>query len=120
MLKDTRPAQVHNRGGGRGGHHHRLSPTGQQRLHLRGRFLLEPRNYVAVGVEGEADGAVAQYLLDDLRMDALREQQRRGGVPQVVEAHPWQPGPPRQGPFSDIIWGGAPVAQWIEQRFPKP
>lgn len=47
--------------------------------------------HVAVGVEGDADVGVPEHLGDDLRVDALREQQGGAGVPQVVEANVRQP-----------------------------
>jgi hypothetical protein len=48
--------------------------------------LLTLLEHVAVGVRGQHDGAVAQQVLDVLESEALGEQERRGGMPQVVEA----------------------------------
>jgi hypothetical protein len=41
---------------------------------------------VAVGVERAGDVRVPEHLEDALWVDALREQQRRAGVPEAVEA----------------------------------
>ena len=42
--------------------------------------------YVAVNVRGGGDVAVAKPLLDQLHLHALRDQERRAGVAQIVEA----------------------------------
>jgi hypothetical protein len=55
----------------------RTRPTGS-REGLRqpvGGSRLEPREHVAVGVQGDPDGRVAEALADDLRMLAHREHQ---------------------------------------------
>jgi hypothetical protein len=47
---------------------------------------------VAVEVDRGGDLAVSELLRDDLRVHALAEEQRGGGVAQVVEADARQPG----------------------------
>ena len=46
---------------------------------------------MAVGVRRQHDGAVPEEGLDVLKAEALRLQERRSGVAQVVEAEAWQP-----------------------------
>ena len=58
----------------------------EQLAHLFGRFPLHGGRDVRVCVECQADLGMAQNLMDDLGMHALREQQGGGGVAQVVEA----------------------------------
>ena len=41
---------------------------------------------MAIRLRGEHDGRVAEQVLDVLKGEALTQQERRGGVPQVVEA----------------------------------
>ena len=64
----------------------------EQLVEPPGRVALERRHHVRVGVERQRDLRVPEALLHDLRVDALREQQARVRVAQVVEAHPRQPG----------------------------
>jgi hypothetical protein len=52
---------------------------------------------VTVSIQRDRDGGVPEHLGDDLRVYALRQQQRGAGVPEVVEADLRQPGPPKQG-----------------------
>ncbi len=42
---------------------------------------------MAVGVESDTDGNVAQCLGDDLQVDSLLQESSREGVPQVVQPH---------------------------------
>ena len=49
-----------------------------------GGFLLESREDVAVGVEGQADLRVAERLHDNPGVDPLDEQQRSAGVAEIV------------------------------------
>ncbi len=44
-----------------------------------------------VGLERKADRGVPQHLLDDTRMQALTQEQRRTGVSEVVEPDRWEP-----------------------------
>jgi hypothetical protein len=52
--------------------------------HIR-RHALHVRRHVAVPVERHRDVGMAEALLDDLRMDALRQEQRRARVPEVMD-----------------------------------
>ena len=47
--------------------------------------LVQPRDDVAVGVEGDRDVRVAEPLRDDLGVDASAERERRRRVSQVVQ-----------------------------------
>ena len=58
----------------------------------RCRVLLHRGDCVAVGVERDRDRCVPEPLLDDLRMHAGLERERRVGVPQVVQPDLRQPG----------------------------
>jgi len=49
---------------------------------------------MGVNIQGDGHGAVAQPLLDDLGVDTGQEQERRMGMPQIMEANP----PPTQPP----------------------
>ncbi len=51
---------------------------------------------MAVDVQRYRYARVPEHLRDDLRVDALGEQQRRGGVPEVVEADVARPGSPQE------------------------
>jgi hypothetical protein len=57
----------------------------EHRIHVVGRNALELHEHVRVGVEREADLAVAQDLHDGARIDALQLQQRRAAMPQRVK-----------------------------------
>jgi hypothetical protein len=46
---------------------------------------------VAEGAAGEADLAVPEYLHDDARIDASRDEQRRTAMTQIMEAQPLKP-----------------------------
>jgi hypothetical protein len=51
---------------------------------------------LAVDIHGDLDGGVTHHLLDDLRVDATREHERRKCVPEVSEAVVvWDLGPPK-------------------------
>jgi hypothetical protein len=63
---------------------------GQCVLHGCGGLVPHTRHHVAVGAQGNRYRGVSQELLDELRMDALREQQRGTRMPQVVKADLWQ------------------------------
>jgi hypothetical protein len=57
----------------------------KSRVHLAGRFGIHMWQDVRIRVEGEGDLRVAQDFLHDLRMNALREQQRGARMPEVVK-----------------------------------
>jgi hypothetical protein len=59
----------------------------QQGAHPVGRLSREGRHDVAVDVHRRAHLAVAEQLPDHPRVDVLAQQQRRGGVPSVVQPH---------------------------------
>ena len=61
------------------------------RVEDRGRAARHRRGDVAVEVERDRDRRVAEHLGNDLRMHAATQEQRRGGVAQIVEADPRQP-----------------------------
>lgn len=60
-----------------------LAPVGIQLIHDVVQMALEQ---VAVGVERGHDRGMAQLRLHRLRVGALRDQQRRGGVSQFVRS----------------------------------
>ena len=70
----------------------RVSVTTEDRVHLRRCGALQSRHDVAVGIQCEADLAVAQDLHDCPGLDTLSEQERGCGVSQVVEPDRGQPG----------------------------
>ena len=75
-----------------------LTPSPAKDLvHLRRRLALQCRHHVRVGVERQADLRVAESFHDRARVDALREQQSRRGVPQVVIPNVREPGIPKDG-----------------------
>ena len=51
---------------------------------------------MGVGVESDGDAGVSQELLNELRVDVLREQERGAGVAQVVEGDLREAGPREQ------------------------
>ncbi len=53
---------------------------------------MERGNQVAVGIQGKGDGTMLQHLTHDLGMRSLCEEERGGGVPEIVKA--------------DIKWAG--------------
>ena len=53
---------------------------------------------MAVNIQRDRDARVPEHLGDDLRVHAFRGEQRRAGVPEVVEAHVGQ-GPDRTPRF---------------------
>ena len=59
----------------------------EEALRPAGGVFLEPRRDVAAGVESQHHRAVAEHLLNDLGMGALRKQQACRRVPQVVDAY---------------------------------
>ena len=64
------------------------------------------RRHVAVQVEGDADLGVPEQLGDDLRVDALPEQQGSGGISEVMEADERQAGRLEQraeGPVRHVV-----------------
>ena len=70
-----------------------MAKNGVQRLRS---LSLHRRRDVAVEVEGRADASVAQHLGYDLGVYALTQQERSGGVAQVMEANARQPSPLQQ------------------------
>ena len=44
-----------------------------------------------VGIEGQRDLTVSESLHDDTRVNSLRQQERRCGVAEVMDAERWQP-----------------------------
>jgi hypothetical protein len=65
----------------------RRSSTSNHVVQLRGSLLLKAPQYMAVNVERESNRGVPQSLLNDLWMDTRLEQQRGGGMTQVMEAN---------------------------------
>ena len=61
-------------------------------LYCGGGVFLHARQDVGIDLEGEGDRGVAKHLADDFGRDALREEQGRGSVAQVVEADVGEPG----------------------------
>ena len=61
---------------------------GEQTLHLCSGLGMYSRHHMAVGVERQGDGAVAEHLLDDLGVNAALEQLGCSGVAWVVDANP--------------------------------
>ncbi len=59
----------------------------EDRIHLECGFDADVWKDVRVGVERQADLRVPQDFLNDLRMDALRQQQRGAGMSEVVNAN---------------------------------
>ena len=51
---------------------------------------------MAVGVERDGDTRVSERLAHYLRVDALPPEQRRAGVPEVVEPYVGKPGTPEE------------------------
>ena len=68
----------------------------QRVFHRQRRRITQPRYHVAVDVERDRHARVPEQLGDYLRVDALRQEQRRARVPEVVEAYVRQPGPPQE------------------------
>ena len=62
----------------------------EQAGNCRGRFVVEGRADVAVDAEGDRDRGVAEAFLDDPRMDALLQSERRPRVAEAVEGEPRQ------------------------------
>ncbi len=52
---------------------------------------MEGWQHVGVGVEGQRDRAMAEQLLDHLRMNSPCQEMARRRVPEVVDSHPGQP-----------------------------
>ena len=65
----------------------------QERVQFGRRLASHFGQDMAVGVQGEGDLRMSEALLDDLRMDALGQQQSRRRMPQVVEPDRRKPGP---------------------------
>lgn len=65
-----------------------MSPTllTQRVLHRASRRASQSRYHVAVDVECNGHTRVPERLGDDLRVYAIRQEQRGAGVPEVVEA----------------------------------
>ena len=55
-------------------------------VHRAGGGISHVRQHVRIDVEREANVGVTQELLDELGVDALPQQERSAGVPQVVKA----------------------------------
>ena len=49
---------------------------------------------MGIDIQGDGHTAVPQPLLDNLGMDTGQEQERRMGMPQIMEANPLQPSHP--------------------------
>ena len=62
----------------------------EQRLHMFGDFRVKGRSDVAIRVERERDGAVAEELLNDLRVHAPTKQMRGRGMPEIMNPDPRQ------------------------------
>jgi hypothetical protein len=60
-------------------------------IHCGRRVTVHSRNDVAIGVEREGDGGMAEHLRDELDVNALDEQDRRCGVAHVMESDGRQP-----------------------------
>ena len=86
----------------------------QRAFHSGGGLVAHAREVVRVGVKGEADVRVPEELLHELRVYPLGEEQRRAGVPEVVEAHVGQPR------FREDRLEGAPVYVGGSQRRADP
>ncbi len=59
----------------------------QQRIQPRRRLFLHTREYVRIGVHRQRDRCVPEHLLDDLRMLAVDETERRRCVTKIVEPY---------------------------------
>lgn len=70
-----------------------LRPLRQPRVEVRGGFLLEAGQNVALGVEGHRDAGMAQVLADHFGVDAPGQEEAGVGVPQIVKPHGRQAGP---------------------------
>jgi hypothetical protein len=70
-----------------------MRTRGQQLSHLVGSLLLHRWQDVRVGVERHGDAGVPEPLGCDLGVYPAAQQQRRGGVPEIVE--PQRVGEPR-------------------------
>ena len=53
---------------------------------------MERGNQMAVGVQGKGDGTMPEHLTHDLGMRSLCEEERGGGVPEIVKADMGQAG----------------------------
>ena len=67
-----------------------LAPYSKEGVELRRSFLLHRRDDVRVCVERDRNRGVTQALLNHLRVDTFCEKERSRGVPQIMEADPWQ------------------------------
>ena len=65
---------------------------GKGLLHSHDDAVLRVGQDVAVGVERYRYVRMPQHLGDDLGVDVLEQQYGRGGVPELVERHRWEPG----------------------------
>jgi len=61
-------------------------------VELCGGGFLKTGKQVAVSVQRNGHGGMAEALADDLRMHTCLEQQRSVGMPKVVDAYIWQVG----------------------------
>ncbi len=59
---------------------------GEKSFHFVGRLAHHGRHDVTVDIHRHGDRAVSEEFHDRTRMDALREQQRGGAVPQIMES----------------------------------
>lgn len=68
-----------------------MMQIGEKSIHVPARFARHGGDDVAVGVEGQRDGAVAEQLLDDLGVDPTGQEVSRCGVTQIVDPKSGQP-----------------------------
>ena len=64
---------------------------------------------------------MAKQFLNDFRVDALAHEERRGGMPELMESYPWKPGPLQQGilaPLQQVGGLNRPTDQISEDKAP--
>ena len=66
-------------------------PSAEKRVHPRGRLIPLLRQDMRVDVEGGADLRVTEILLHKFGVEPLGQEQRRTGMPEVMEAHGAKP-----------------------------
>ena len=70
----------------------RANSSDEQPLDPCGSFILNAREYVTVAFQGEGNARVAELVRDGFDRHAGCDSQRSGGVAQVVEPDPPDPG----------------------------
>lgn len=60
----------------------------QQSIHCPRGLLMKRLREMAIGIERQGDRAVAEQILDDLRVRARREQNACRGVAQIMHTNP--------------------------------